>query len=102
MHTQVINRILETEKQASRLVDSSRIQAEKIVSDARDKANKDYFAALEHVRDSFQKDYSARESELDAKLNELEHQQVSSGVDGEVVRKISKKIVDFISNTVIE
>ncbi|MDD2233012.1 MAG: hypothetical protein PHT39_03250 [Sphaerochaetaceae bacterium] len=102
MQTQIINDILETEKQASRIVDNSRIQSEEMLSDAQQRAASEFSEKIGKARSDYQKELSDLEAKLDSQLKALESRPVSSGSDPEAVKAISKKIAEYVATTVIE
>lgn len=102
MQTQVINQILETEKQASHIVENAKVQADQIVSDAQTAAARQYSDAVAKARDTYQAVLTRKETELNDKLKALEDQEVKSGADAGTVEEISAKIVEYVANTVIE
>lgn len=102
MQNQVISKILETERQASRIVENSYIQSEQMVSDARRKADAEFVTAVGKAREAYQKEAEKLQNELEGRLKALEAQDIRSGVDSDSIGRIAARVVDYVANSVME
>jgi len=102
MEAQVITQILDTEQVADTIVRDAKKRSNEIITEAEEKASKDFENQVNAIRTENRKVLEAREKVLQEELKEIENKEVVSGSTRAEIEKLADQIVDYITTAVLD
>lgn len=97
MKTQIIQKIIDTENQATQIIKNSQNESLDALAKARGFINQEFEEELNKKKQEHKELLCKYQKELEQKILDLQNQKVDSGIDQKTIDQIVQKIINLIA-----
>lgn len=97
MKTQIIQKIIDTENQATQIIKNSQNEGLDALAKARGFINQEFEEELNKKKQEHKELLCKYQKELEQKILDLQNQKVDSGIDQKTIDQIVQKIINLIA-----